>query len=91
MISRKHLQQTLDDHLKEISRKPVNVAEGGKEATAYEMGRALGYQDGIKAALAMVEQLPAEPKPEPQRPWNVSPREWDEHMREQRRKQSLGL
>lgn len=67
MIQRAYLKQRLQSHLEQISKAPVNTTPDGKEAGAYELGKALGYQDGIKAVLKFIDQLPSEP---PIHPWS---------------------
>lgn len=68
-ILRSHLEQALKAEIEAASRA---VIPG--EAPGYEIGKALGYSDGLKAAREMLTALEDEPKPEQPRTWHHAPR-----------------
>lgn len=68
-IQRRHLDQALTAAIEDAARA---VIPG--ESPGYEIGKALGYSDGLKAAKEMLKSLDDEPLPEPVRTWHHAPR-----------------
>lgn len=68
-IQRRHLDQALTAAIEDAARA---VIPG--ESPGYEIGKALGYSDGLKAAREMLTALEDEPKPEQPRTWHHAPR-----------------
>ncbi|MGN0754725.1 MAG: hypothetical protein ACI4ME_09710 [Aristaeellaceae bacterium] len=66
-------RQYLHDQLTaEIEKASKHVIQG--DSPSYEIGQALGYSDGLKAARDLLQLLPDEEPPEPQRAWHHSKR-----------------
>lgn len=68
-ILRRHLDDALKAAIEDAAR---SVIPG--ESPGYEIGKALGYSDGLKAARDMLTALEDEPKPEQPRQWHHAPR-----------------
>lgn len=68
-ILRRHLDQALTAAIEDASKRAITGTNPG-----YEIGKALGYSDGLKAARDMLTALDDEPKPEQPRTWHHAPR-----------------
>lgn len=63
VIQRQYLRFALEDELKRHSLTPATTVENDQITNTYELARALGYSDGLKQALHMLDQLPDEEPP----------------------------
>ena len=68
-IQRQHLEEQLKAAIEEASRQII-----AGDNPAYEIGKQLGYTDGLKAAREMLTALEDEPRPEQPRQWHHAPR-----------------
>lgn len=67
-IQRRHLEEQLKAAIEDAARQ---VIPG--DNPAYQIGKQLGYSDGLKAAVDLLKALPDDPKPEgPGRIYNRS-------------------
>lgn len=60
MIKRDYLREELKRLLAEKSNTPVPLEDKDPKGS-YKLGQVLGYQDGIKDAMHLIEILPVEP------------------------------
>lgn len=68
MIKRDYMAKELQKLMAQSSTTPVVLDENDNAKSGYQLGQHLGYQDGLRAALQLLNQLPSyEPIPEEQR------------------------
>lgn len=65
-IQRKHLADEITREIEERAKIPITATEN----QSYELGKVLGYMDGLKKALSYLEELPAEPRPVVGKAWH---------------------
>ena len=58
-IQRHHLEVTITHAIEDAAKKVVNPGENA----AYEIGKSLGYTDGLRDALRLIKLLPDDPRP----------------------------
>lgn len=63
------LRQMLDEELRKVTEAAARRIIPPGENQGYELGKALGYTDGLKMARALLKELPDEPRPEKRIIW----------------------
>lgn len=63
-INRDDLRNELKKRIAAVSKNPVELNEENKASSSYALGQRLGYCDGLKYALDVLDNLP-EDKPQP--------------------------
>ncbi len=63
------LREYLDEKLRKATEEAAKRVIPADEKQSYEIGKALGYTDGLKAARALLWELPEAPNPQHRRVW----------------------